>query len=69
MTIQEKMIDRLGQITFRLETNFLTVNSTKNEALALKCKEAIAADIEKLKELKREMQDLGWSSFFISHKL
>jgi hypothetical protein len=56
MTPAESMIDELGQIVFRIETNFDTLNRQKTyNATAIQCQDAIRLDIEKLKDLKRKM--------------
>ena len=63
MTEIEKLFDRIGQCLFRLETNFevysrcvrVSLCSDTNEAAAA-AKSAILADLEALKDVKREME-------------
>ena len=55
MNTQEKLADDLGQITFRLETNFDTLNRTTNENTKKAVTAAINRDIEKLKEIKQRI--------------
>lgn len=52
---QEDLADRLGQIIFRIETNFYGF-SASNPKSQEERNLAILADIEKLKELKKELE-------------
>ena len=63
-TPAEKLADELGQIVFRLETNFevlkrnrWVVNSKTDD-----CNQNIASDIERLKVLKSKLQDLDMAN-------
>ena len=64
MTEIEKLFDRIGQCLFRMETNFevysrcvrVSLCSDTNEAAAAAAKSAILADLEALKDVKREME-------------
>lgn len=64
MTTTEKAADDLGQIIFRLETNFhgYQRGPASGDSNTITRREqqkmAILADIEKLKELKLRIQDL-----------
>jgi len=63
MTTTEKQADDLGQIIFRIETNFdgyrrgATSGDAKTIELRQQRESAILADIEKLKELKTRILD------------
>lgn len=54
--VSEALDEELGQIIFRLETNFSTLLSTQVEATANVCKSAILADLEKAKEFKQKLR-------------
>jgi hypothetical protein len=57
MTVNETIIDELGQLIFRIETNFDTLNRQKSyNSTAVECQTAVRRDIEKLKYLKTKMQ-------------
>lgn len=60
MTTIEGQADELGQITFRIETNFLTMRRTQNTAVREQCVLDIQKDIEALKHLKNKI--LIWAS-------
>ena len=52
---QDDLADRLGQIIFRIETNFTGFSTAKTKSREER-NLAILADIEKLKELKKELE-------------
>jgi hypothetical protein len=59
MTKLEQLIDRVGQITFRLETNFQTyrrsIGSFQHPENMTHAREALEADLENLKAAKAEL--------------
>jgi hypothetical protein len=55
MKIPQPPSDRLGQIIFRLETNFNTFVSSSVESTKVCCVQSIKSDLELLKEFKKEM--------------
>ena len=61
MTELEKLIDRVGQIAFRLETNFESYRrhfgSFQHPENATRAREALLLDFENLKAAKHEMVD------------
>lgn len=61
MTIREKLADDLGQIVFRLETNWSGFESAvaRDDVFGrISRREAINTDIERLKEIKERILSL-----------
>lgn len=59
MSPVEKLADELGQIAFRIETNFYTLQRhLSDDAVKAHCREAITNDIERLKVLKGKLIEM-----------
>lgn len=65
-TPAEKLANILGEITYRLETNFEVFNRYYGQNSTFKteeCYKDIIADIERLKILKSKLQDLDMVNY------